>query len=102
MVSPLIVSQLRAAEGVAAKAGIRGKDAQQIMRRIVERTIANYFAAGAQAAFSGPMLRGDVKTIEKHVRSLRGDEAKVYRTLARYAVKKLKVGSRRELKKLFQ
>jgi len=102
MVSPLIVSQLRAAEGVAAEAGIRARDAQQIMHPIVERTIANYFAAGAQAAFSGPMLRGDVKTIEKHLRSLRGDEAEVYRTLARYAVKKLKVGRKRELEKLLR
>lgn len=101
MLSPLLVSELEAATTVAARAGISEKQARALMRPILFRTLENFLAHGAQAAFSGPFVRGDVNTVTRHIKALgrSADELRVYRELARYAVSKLEVKNRRELQK---
>lgn len=74
--SPLLVAHLVAAAQVAEAAGIARKALPQLMRPIVFQTLQNLFQnigvkGGAGKAFSGPLIRGDVATIERHLRSLR-------------------------------
>lgn len=74
--SPLLVVHLATAAELAEKAGVARKDLASLMRPIVERTLSNLFAHigqqnGAGKAFSGPLIRGDVETIGKHLQSLR-------------------------------
>lgn len=95
--SPLLVAELTTAEEVAQAAGISRSQAQRIMRPIVQRTVANYLENGGQKAFSGPLVRGDVETIRRHVESLNGQSLDVYLALARLAVSKLKVRNREQL-----
>lgn len=38
---------------------------------ILLQTLANYAAYGAAGAFSGPIIRGDVGTVRRHLRVLR-------------------------------
>ncbi len=92
--SPLLIMELAQAEAVARAAGIGRRQARQIMEPIVRRTIDNYFAHGAAAAFSGPLVRGDVATIAKHLAQLKRVPAarEVYRALARSALSALPVG----------
>jgi predicted short-subunit dehydrogenase-like oxidoreductase (DUF2520 family) len=72
-----------------------------VMKPILEKVVAGFLVGGAQQAFSGPFLRGDVKTVERHLQALRkSDEDAVYRALAEYAIDHIKVENRKKLRKL--
>jgi predicted short-subunit dehydrogenase-like oxidoreductase (DUF2520 family) len=84
--SPLLVSTLYAGERVGQAAGIR--EPRKVMARILRETIDNFLAEGSGGAFSGPIRRGDVKTVQKHMKALqrvRGVPT-IYRVLAIQAV----------------
>jgi predicted short-subunit dehydrogenase-like oxidoreductase (DUF2520 family) len=102
--SPLLVAILVVAEQVAMKAGIRREMARRRMRPIVGQTLANYFATGPADAFSGPIIRGDVATVEKHLRVLEQiPEAKqVYLALANAALKHLPAKNKKQLSGLLK
>lgn len=100
MIAPLLVAHLEAAERTARRAGLDARRARATMRPIVENVVAAFVAGGAEAAFSGPFKRGDVQTIERHLRALRGEEETVYRALARYAIEHIPTGNKQKLKKL--
>jgi predicted short-subunit dehydrogenase-like oxidoreductase (DUF2520 family) len=98
--SPLLISLLSAAEGVAKKAGIPRPRA--LTQRILQQTVENYLHHGADAAFSGPIRRGDVATVKKHLRALKGipGAREIYVALARHAVAKLPAKRQKEMKKI--
>jgi predicted short-subunit dehydrogenase-like oxidoreductase (DUF2520 family) len=64
---------------------------------MVAQTIANYASLGAAGAFSGPIVRGDVEVVKRHLRALEAipEAREVYVALQRAAVKYLP-GKRRE------
>ncbi|MGE5110205.1 MAG: Rossmann-like and DUF2520 domain-containing protein [Acidobacteriaceae bacterium] len=105
--SPLLVVHLVTASEVAKCAGIRRQDFEAIMKPIVSRTLENLFANigephGAGGAFSGPLVRGDVETIRRHLRSLRRvpTARKLYIELVRSALhSELPIGKRSEIAK---
>ncbi len=98
--SPFLVTVLSAAEQLGRKAGLPSRQLPQIMRPIVMRTLENYFANGAAASFSGPLVRGDIETIRKHVRAIRKlPERELYRALVREAMRTLPVKRSREILK---
>src|SRR5579863_6880904 len=69
--SPLLDALLAASERVAGAAGVSRKAARERMLPILQQTLANYARLGAPGAFSGPIARGDVATVEKHLSVLR-------------------------------
>ena len=69
--SPLMTALLAAGEEVAKLAGVRRKEARVRAVPILLQTLANYASFGAPGAFSGPVIRGDVDTIRRHLRALR-------------------------------
>lgn len=100
MLSPMLAAELEAAASLGRRAGIPEHELPALMRPIVERTVANVLAQGAAKSFSGPLVRGDVATMEAHLKALgRMPEAKVYRALSGYAVVKLPVGRRAAMKR---
>jgi predicted short-subunit dehydrogenase-like oxidoreductase (DUF2520 family) len=101
MIAPLMVSHLEAAEQMGRRVGLTPKTARAVMKPILEKVVAGFLVGGAQQAFSGPFLRGDVKTVERHLQALRkSDEDVVYRALAKYAIEHIKVENREKLRKL--
>lgn len=100
--SPLLISELVTAERVAGEAGIRPSAARRLMLPILRQTVANYARYGPARAFSGPIIRGDAATLEKHLKILQAlPEAKaVYLALARSAVKNLPAKNRKQLLKI--
>ena len=70
MICPLLVSLLAASEKAAALAKISGREARRRMTPIITQTLANCAKLGPPAAFSGPVVRGDVETIRRHLRAL--------------------------------
>jgi predicted short-subunit dehydrogenase-like oxidoreductase (DUF2520 family) len=90
-VSPLIVAQMAAVERIGRELGFDGPKTRRIVGPILQQTIRNYIDHGPAAAFSGPIVRGDIATVKKHLAALkrvRGAED-IYRALAKMAVEEL-------------
>jgi predicted short-subunit dehydrogenase-like oxidoreductase (DUF2520 family) len=100
--SPLFTALLATTEQVAALAGVNKKAAKQRMIPILLQTLANYAAFGAAGAFSGPIVRGDVDTVKRHLHVLRAAPGarRVYSDLARAALQYLPVKNKRMLKQV--
>ncbi|HET7749526.1 MAG TPA: Rossmann-like and DUF2520 domain-containing protein [Terriglobales bacterium] len=98
--SPLLIALLASAEQVARAAGVRSRaTARKRMLPILQQTLRNYGALGPADAFSGPLVRGDVATVQRHLRALGKLPAakQAYVALARAALETLPVGNRRQL-----
>ena len=102
--SPLLTALLAATEHVAGAAGITPKAARKKMLPILHQTLANYARLGAAEGFSGPLARGDVATVQKHLNALRSIPAarEVYVALARSALRDLPAKHRAGLEKLLR
>jgi predicted short-subunit dehydrogenase-like oxidoreductase (DUF2520 family) len=100
--SPLFTALLATTEQVAALAGVNRKAAKLRMLPILRQTLANYGAFGAGGAFSGPLVRGDVDTVKRHLRVLREVPAvrEVYSALAGAALQYLPVKNKTALKQV--
>jgi predicted short-subunit dehydrogenase-like oxidoreductase (DUF2520 family) len=95
--SPMIIATLATAERIARAAGIPPAAAKRIMHPILRQTITNYLAKGPAAAFSGPINRSDINTIQKHLEALREvpDARDIYVALACSALRSLPVRDRK-------
>lgn len=101
--SPMIVAVLALAERIAAAAGIPRGKIPAAMRPILIKTFENYLKNGAPAAFSGPINRGDVETVRRHLSQLQKVPfaRDVYTALGRAAVDLLPVKRKEEILRLF-
>ena len=99
--SPLLIALLVGSERVAQSAGLGQAQARKMMVPILKQTIANYSILGPTGAFSGPIVRGDLHVVKKHLEVLRRTpEARdVYLALARVAIRHLPVEQRQKLRK---
>lgn len=97
--SPLFTALLATGEQVAAIAGVSHQEARRRIIPILLQTFANYAAFGAAGAFSGPIVRGDVDTVRRHLRALSAaaPAREVYSALARAALRYLPAKRRRNL-----
>ncbi len=103
MLSPMLATELAAAEQIGLRAGIRPQDVRRIMEPIVLRTVQNVLRKGAGKSFSGPLARGDVDTVKAHLHALDASpESPVYRALMAYATDMMPVKRGDEMKKLLR
>jgi predicted short-subunit dehydrogenase-like oxidoreductase (DUF2520 family) len=102
--APLLLTTLALAERVAVAAGIPRRSARVFLQPIVRQTAENYLAQGAAASLTGPLARGDVATLRKHIQALRRlpEARQAYFALARAAVEMLPVKNAKELKRLLK
>ncbi len=100
--SPLLVALIATAQQVAGLAGLEERQALELMEPIVRRTIDNCFRQSPNMAFSGPLRRGDIKTISKHLKVLsqRPELLAVYRALSEIAIRELPVGNAAQAREL--
>jgi predicted short-subunit dehydrogenase-like oxidoreductase (DUF2520 family) len=98
--SPLLVSHLVAAHEAAILAGFTPLQARRLIEPIVRATLDNFFLRGPGKSFSGPIARGDVQTIDLHLRALKPHPmlTGVYRSLALYALKTLPAPAKKKLR----
>jgi predicted short-subunit dehydrogenase-like oxidoreductase (DUF2520 family) len=100
--SPLLVAHLATAERIGKRLGLKPEQTRKIIAPILQKTLLNYLQHGGAAAFSGPMMRGDVQTVRRNLEALKrtpgADE--VYRALAKMAVRALPVRQKSEIVKL--
>jgi predicted short-subunit dehydrogenase-like oxidoreductase (DUF2520 family) len=102
--SPLVVATLVTAERVGRAAGFSLSQTRKVMASILRQTIQNYLERGPAAAFSGPIKRGDLNTVRRHLRELKQVPAAsdVYRALIKSALRDLPTGNRKELEALLR
>lgn len=100
--SPAIAAIIAAAQAVGNLAGLNQSRSRELMEPIVRQTINNCFSTSPQEAFSGPLRRGDMATIRRHLRVLeqQPELLQLYRSLAYVAMKHLPVAKIDELKNL--
>jgi predicted short-subunit dehydrogenase-like oxidoreductase (DUF2520 family) len=102
--SPLIVAALVTAERVGRGAGLTASQTRRVMAPILRQTVKNYIERGAAAAFSGPIKRGDINTVHRHLQELKRvpGASEVYRALVKSALMDLPSAKRKELMKVLQ
>jgi predicted short-subunit dehydrogenase-like oxidoreductase (DUF2520 family) len=101
---PLVVANLTLAENIAGALGVPEAAARKTMAPMLRQTLENYIAHGAAASFSGPLVRGDVATIRRHLQALSKLPVArdAYVALARAALLNLPVRNRGELEKVLK
>ncbi|MGA7463293.1 MAG: Rossmann-like and DUF2520 domain-containing protein [Candidatus Korobacteraceae bacterium] len=99
--SPMVIALMASLEEVARAAGIRQSEIKRVMEPLLSQTLRNYLQQEAASAFSGPLVRGDVATVRKHLAELLNlPEARaVYVALARASLNFLPVRNRRMLER---
>jgi len=104
LASPLLLSELSAAMDTARLAGLSTNDAKRCVGALAEATLRNLQINGEAKSFSGPFARGDIATIRLHLRTLARHPmlAGVYLSLAKYAIEKLPVERRGEIRSLLE
>jgi predicted short-subunit dehydrogenase-like oxidoreductase (DUF2520 family) len=102
--SPLIVAALVTAERVGQGAGLSASQTRRVMGPILRQTMKNYAERGAAAAFSGPIKRGDINTVLRHLKELKRvpGASDVYRALVKSALMDLPSEKRSELMRLLR
>jgi len=100
--SPLVVATLVTAERVGRAAGLSRSQTRKVMGPILQQTLRNYLERSAAAAFSGPIKRGDLETVRRHVAELKRvpGAADVYRALVRSAARDLPVAKKESILRL--
>jgi len=73
-----LVALLGQVERIGADAGVP----LEAFEPLVRATIDNVFALGPEAALTGPISRGDVRTVARHLAAVAVDEQRAYRALA--------------------
>jgi predicted short-subunit dehydrogenase-like oxidoreductase (DUF2520 family) len=74
------------AQRLLRHAGLSDAEAWQALRPLVEGTFENLSHQEPMAALTGPVERGDVATIRRHLEALTHDDAVLYRALGRAAL----------------
>jgi|SRR5579872_810465 len=102
--SPLFTALLATSERVAMLAGVKQKEARVRSIPILLQTLANYASFGAPGAFSGPVIRGDVDTIRRHLQALHNlrPARAAYVALVRAALEYLPARNKNAITKLLE
>jgi predicted short-subunit dehydrogenase-like oxidoreductase (DUF2520 family) len=102
MTSPLFLAFLVTLEEAARAAGLTREQSRRKSLPIIRQTLENYARLGPQHSFSGPIIRGDVETVARHLSVLKKhpEVRSVYVALARSAIRRLPARNRDKLRHL--
>lgn len=104
MTSPLLLAFLVTLEDAAGMAGITRAEARRKSLPIIRQTLENYSRLGPASSFSGPIIRGDVETVARHLAVLKRNPIvrDAYVALARSAMHSLPTKNRNDLLRLLR
>lgn len=88
LASNYVVAAMDVAAAVLASTGVSPDDAARALVPLAEGALRNITARGTTGGLTGPVRRGDVVTVQRHLDALRGkpELVEIYRALARRAV----------------
>jgi predicted short-subunit dehydrogenase-like oxidoreductase (DUF2520 family) len=90
LVCPTVLALLDQSERLLRLAGVPSRVTRSMLAGFVSETVGNFARLGARRALTGPAVRGDWPTMEKHLRELRRyapEALPVYRELLRAIVR---------------
>jgi len=85
LVSNYTVALVHMAERIAHEAGLQNE--RGMFQRLLEGTVANMASMTPREALTGPIRRGDARTVEAHVASLSHADRSVYQALGLEALR---------------
>jgi len=103
--SNLLIGLLLAVHTLAKRIGWRERDFYEVVFSIIEETLRNTKKYKLKNALSGPLKRGDVEVIKKHVHTLYKDKdlLNIYKTVSLYILKNVTKGTgRKEIETLLK
>ena len=68
--SNYLVTLLSLAFRLIEHAGISGSDTWRVLKPLIEGTLSNIEKAGIPAALTGPIARGDIETVKRHIEAI--------------------------------
>ena len=83
LASNFVVALLATAERWMAEAGVPTEQARPALASLAAGAVAEAGRLGPEAALTGPLARGDVETLQRHLQRLSPSERSLYSTLAR-------------------
>ena len=63
---------------IIEEAGINRQNAFNLLKPLIEGTLSNIEKVGAQKALTGFIARGDIKTVEKHIKDIGLNRPKLF------------------------
>ena len=78
-----LVTLAATSQRLFVRAGLPPDGATRALATLMQGTLDNVRAAGPAGALTGPVARGDIETIRRHLAALDGADAELYRTLSR-------------------
>lgn len=103
MASNLLVGLALAARQSGRRAGWTDRQVQTCLLPLMQETMTNIQDLGLAQALSGPVRRGDLRTVRKHLKMLSGKNAglrNVYRQLSRFLIGYAPLSQRQRLRRL--
>jgi len=103
--SNLLVGLVSSIQKLTNRIDWHEEEFEQMIFPIIEETVDNLKQHGVQDSLSGPLRRGDLGIIEKHLRALKNEKnlLNIYKTLSRSLVDGMSDGKRkRALKKILR
>jgi len=86
LVCPTLITLMEKSARLLRRAGVPEGVARPMLQRFVTETASNFATLGAKRAMTGPVVRGDWATLERHLNALRKvspDVVPLYRELLR-------------------
>lgn len=74
------------------EAGASNLEAREVLVALARGTLENVADLGADRALTGPVVRGDLETVDLHLRTLGPEDASLYATLGRQALAQARDG----------
>lgn len=103
-----VTGALGQAESFLQEAGFSQEDTPPLLASLAHQTVQKFFQDGAANSLTGPLIRGDVPTLQAHLDALPKKKAEAYRqqlkALLPFAIstKRLTAGKIREIRQLLE
>lgn len=102
--SNFVVGLFSAMRSLAKKLGWSEQEMHDAIFPMIEETLENLRLYNSEGSLSGPLIRGDTKTIRRHVRALKKDKhlAAIYKVLSLHLLETVVKRKDRDIKKILQ
>ena len=85
-----VLALLELGFGLLETCGFSEEEAREASASLIRGNIENVLKNGTLSSMTGPVLRGDLSTVEKHFQVLEGEDREIYRLLGRRLLKMAK------------
>lgn len=78
-----VLALLEVGYGLLQECGFTEKEARESTASLIRGNVENVLENGTLSSMTGPIVRGDVSTVEKHLQVLKGEEREIYLLLGK-------------------